>query len=460
MTHFASFNAMKPSVLQNADRCVFVGDLSFFCTELDLSEAFKHCGAISRLEVKRGRHGDSLLYAFVEFYESSCAQLAIHKMNGFKLLGRRMKVNWTDCKPAPTPGADQWVQVHVNFVSRDLSLKLSEEYLESVFIQFGNIGDIIVKRHGCSSNPAVVSGYAFIYFIDAYAAFRAIHGCKGVNVEGVQFECALSRQYENAMSSQHGAMPRGFKKPSPTHLNSSTSVAGPHLGNSPLTYPNTSPSAGHFQHKSYNPNARVPYANSLPYPQVSANYSVAAGVPGHHGYGYLQGQNHLSSYAQMEAALGRAAFPPNGYSSRGKNSAYLDDLTDKVHSFPGAAVPSAGIPGHTPGGRSPSMVATNFPEDSYNYLFAKSGCPQGGNQGYDIGGMVREDDLTAISKVRSFPVPTSNSLQDQYTREEFIQLSSFVNKPFLQPTSVLTPVGSEDKMEIPVAEAISSLLES
>lgn len=458
MTHFASFNAMKPSVLQNADRCVFVGDLSFFCTELDLSEAFQHCGAISRLEVKRGRHGDSLLYAFVEFYESSCAQLAIHKMNGFKLLGRRMKVNWTDCKPAPTPGADQWVQVHVNFVSRDLSLKLSEEFLESVFIQFGNIGDIIVKRHSCSSNPVVVSGYAFIYFIDAYAAFRAIHGCKGVNVEGVQFECALSRQYENAMSSQHGAMPRGFKKPSPTHLTSSASVTGPHLGNPPLNY-SPPAAAGHFQHKSYNPNSRVPYANSLPYPQVSANYPVTAGVPSHHhGYGYLQGQN--QSYAQMEAALGRAAFPPNGYSSRGSNPAYLDDLTDRVHTYPGGVGPSAGFPGQTPGGRSPSMVATNFPEDSYNYLFAKSGFPQSGNQGYDMGVMNRDDDLSAISKVRSVPTATSNSLQDQYTREEFIQLSSFVNKPFLQSTTALTPVGSEDKLEIPVPEAISSLLES
>lgn len=91
MSHFASFNAMKPSMLQNADRCVFVGDLSFFCTELDLAEAFKHCGTISRLEVKRGRHGDSLLYAFVEFHESIHAQIAIREMHGAKLLGRRMK---------------------------------------------------------------------------------------------------------------------------------------------------------------------------------------------------------------------------------------------------------------------------------------------------------------------------------------------------------------------------------
>lgn len=91
MSKIATFNAMKPSFLQNASRCVFVGDLSFFCTELDLAEAFKQCGPISRLEVKRGRHGDSLLYAFVEFHSEISAQIAIREMNNIKFMGRTMK---------------------------------------------------------------------------------------------------------------------------------------------------------------------------------------------------------------------------------------------------------------------------------------------------------------------------------------------------------------------------------
>jgi RNA recognition motif-containing protein len=218
-----------------------------------------------------------LLYAFVEFHESSCAQIAIQEMDGVKLLGRRMKVNWTDCKPAPTPGADQWVQVHVNFACRDPSLNVSEEYLESVFIQFGNIGDVIVKRHSCSTNPAVVSGYAFIYFIDAYAAFRAIHGCKGINLEMIQFECALSRQYENAMSSQQGNnVPRGFKKPAPSHGHSGN-VTGPssnhHFKGSPPVNPyrdNYLPqnhyhsAPGKFPHKRLNLHSSSAHSTALP----------------------------------------------------------------------------------------------------------------------------------------------------------------------------------------------------
>lgn len=97
-------------------------------------------------------------------------------------------------------------------------MKISEEFLESVFIQYGMIGDIIVKRHGCSNAPAVVSGYAFIYFYDAYAAFRAIHGCKGISVEGVHFECALSRQHENILP-QFGVSPKtNHKQLSPMQI--------------------------------------------------------------------------------------------------------------------------------------------------------------------------------------------------------------------------------------------------
>jgi hypothetical protein len=125
-------------------------------------------------------------------------------------------------------------------------LNVSEEFLESVFIQFGNIGDIIVKRHNCST---AVSGYAFIYFIDAYAAFRAIHGCKGINLEMINFECALSRQYENIMSSQHGNnVHRGFKKQASIH-----GYGGNVAGIPSYSHPHSTSPPAHLYHDKHLP---------------------------------------------------------------------------------------------------------------------------------------------------------------------------------------------------------------
>jgi len=76
---------------QRASRSVFVGDLSFFCTEIDLGPIFAKIGNIISLEVKRGRHGDSLMHGFVEYDLESSAQNAIAQMNGRKFMGRCMR---------------------------------------------------------------------------------------------------------------------------------------------------------------------------------------------------------------------------------------------------------------------------------------------------------------------------------------------------------------------------------
>lgn len=72
-------------------RGVFVGDLSSFCSEKDLYELFVRFGRISAIEIKRGRHGDSLLHGFVEYDSEQAAYAAIQAMNGFKHRGRRMR---------------------------------------------------------------------------------------------------------------------------------------------------------------------------------------------------------------------------------------------------------------------------------------------------------------------------------------------------------------------------------
>ncbi len=78
-------------------RSLFVGDLSFFCTEIELAGAFSRFGEVLNTEVKRSRGGDSLMHGFVDFAHESDAFLAIQHMNGQKFMGRKLKyVHWTN----------------------------------------------------------------------------------------------------------------------------------------------------------------------------------------------------------------------------------------------------------------------------------------------------------------------------------------------------------------------------
>jgi hypothetical protein len=181
-------------------RSVFVGDLSFFCTEIDLANVFSRFGHVVTVEIKRGRHGDSLLHGFVEFDSDASAELAIQYINGRKWMGRTLRVNWTNISVATNPEQDSWIQVHVNFTCKDLSRKINEEFLETIFSSFGGLADVTVKRHGCTGHPLQTTGYGFAYFKETFCALRAVHALRVIAVDGVRIECSLSRKAEAAIS--------------------------------------------------------------------------------------------------------------------------------------------------------------------------------------------------------------------------------------------------------------------
>lgn len=70
---------------------LFVGDISFFCSEADLVRLFDPYGRILHVEVKRGRFGESMMHSFVELASVEAAQLAIKELHGTKFMGRRIR---------------------------------------------------------------------------------------------------------------------------------------------------------------------------------------------------------------------------------------------------------------------------------------------------------------------------------------------------------------------------------
>lgn len=78
------------SVIAGA-RALFVGDLSYFCTEVELAAAFSQFGPIESMEIKRGRHGDSLMHGFIEFKNEADAAQALLVMQGSTFMGRKLR---------------------------------------------------------------------------------------------------------------------------------------------------------------------------------------------------------------------------------------------------------------------------------------------------------------------------------------------------------------------------------
>lgn len=78
---------------ENRTRSVFIRDLPYFCTSTDLKELFEdHLGnCVEESIVCFNRHGQSLHYGYVMFYDEADAQRSVDIMNGIRHDGRDLR---------------------------------------------------------------------------------------------------------------------------------------------------------------------------------------------------------------------------------------------------------------------------------------------------------------------------------------------------------------------------------
>lgn len=72
--------------------CLFLGDISLFCTEEDLTNAFAVFGDLVDVRIKKNKATKkNLSYGFVEYASEASAMAAIQNMNGKLVCGRILK---------------------------------------------------------------------------------------------------------------------------------------------------------------------------------------------------------------------------------------------------------------------------------------------------------------------------------------------------------------------------------
>lgn len=81
---------------------LYVGNLSYSCTDADLMPLFQPFGAVESIRIAADRmSGLSKGFGFVSMPDSEAATRAMHSLDGQPFMGRPLRV--TESKPKPRP---------------------------------------------------------------------------------------------------------------------------------------------------------------------------------------------------------------------------------------------------------------------------------------------------------------------------------------------------------------------
>ncbi|TKS84911.1 Phosphatidylinositol 3-kinase regulatory subunit alpha [Collichthys lucidus] len=156
----------------------YVGNLSRDVTEALILELFGQIGPCKSCKMIVDTAGHDP-YCFVEFYEHRHATATIAAMNGRRILGKEVKVNW-----ATTPTSQKKdTSSHFHVFVGDLSPEITTEDIKAAFAPFGKISDCRVVKDMATGKS---KGYGFVSFFNKWDAENAIQQMGGQWLGGRQ----------------------------------------------------------------------------------------------------------------------------------------------------------------------------------------------------------------------------------------------------------------------------------
>ncbi|XP_008228397.1 PREDICTED: polyadenylate-binding protein 4-like [Prunus mume] len=158
--------------LQNVS--LYVGDLDPQVTEDDLLGTFRFIGPIASVRLCLNAHsGESLRYAYVNFYSHSHASKAMACLNHTELKGKTMRIMWSqrDALPRKTGIANIFV--------KNLDTSVTSTQLQDMFGDFGTILSCKVAEENGKSK-----GFGFVQFDTEDSAMAAVSALNGTVIMG------------------------------------------------------------------------------------------------------------------------------------------------------------------------------------------------------------------------------------------------------------------------------------
>ncbi|XDA73806.1 hypothetical protein R6Z07F_004031 [Ovis aries] len=159
-------------------KTLYVGNLSRDVTEALILQLFSQIGPCKNCKMIMDTAGNDP-YCFVEFYEHRHAAAALAAMNGRKIMGKEVKVNW-----ATTPSSQKKdTSNHFHVFVGDLSPEITTEDIKAAFAPFGRISDARVVKDMATGKS---KGYGFVSFFNKWDAENAIQQMGGQWLGGRQ----------------------------------------------------------------------------------------------------------------------------------------------------------------------------------------------------------------------------------------------------------------------------------
>ncbi|KAM3925688.1 cytotoxic granule associated RNA binding protein TIA1 isoform 2-T2 [Leptodactylus fuscus] len=147
-------------------RTLYVGNLSRDVTEALILQVFSQIGPCKSCKMIMDTAGNDP-YCFVEFFEHRHAAASLAAMNGRKIMGKEVKVNWATTPSSQKKDANNHFHVFVG----DLSPEITTDDIKAAFGPFGRISDARVVKDMTTGKS---KGYGFVSFFNKWDAENAI----------------------------------------------------------------------------------------------------------------------------------------------------------------------------------------------------------------------------------------------------------------------------------------------
>ncbi|KAM4635682.1 cytotoxic granule associated RNA binding protein TIA1 isoform 3-T3 [Polymixia lowei] len=171
-------------------KTLYVGNLSRDVTEALIMQLFGQIGPCKSCKMIVDTAGNDP-YCFVEFYEHRHATASLAAMNGRKIMGKEVKVNWATTpsnQKKDTSRLGDWTNTsgisdHFHVFVGDLSPEITTDDIKAAFAPFGRISDARVVKDMATGKS---KGYGFVSFFNKWDAENAIQQMGGQWLGGRQ----------------------------------------------------------------------------------------------------------------------------------------------------------------------------------------------------------------------------------------------------------------------------------
>ncbi|GER33735.1 RNA-binding (RRM/RBD/RNP motifs) family protein [Striga asiatica] len=169
---------------------LFIGNIPRNWGELDMKKVVNRVGpGVVAVELLKDPQNSSRNrgFAFIEYYNSACAEYSREKMSNpkFKLEDNAPTVSWADPKNAES-SSSQIKAVYVKNLPKDVT----QDQLIDLFERHGKITKVVLPPAKPGHEK---SRYGFVHFADRSSAMKALKNTEKYELDGQVVECSLAK---------------------------------------------------------------------------------------------------------------------------------------------------------------------------------------------------------------------------------------------------------------------------